>query len=500
MDVGIAMGSPSHQPSLWQTYGRSDDDGRMTSPIRLEPDIGWRDSAPESGPKLTRWKTLGRLFGKKPKSCQKFQPLPDVKRVAVTKTDNVTDPFQSTLPDTSRGRSQSDLQQKAKNRRPDFQRAATAPTKLRHENNEESPETFLSALNFRPESGRMLDVSIPGVQLERYSVMFGSVLEWKSQASSLLERRQATLDKLETVNEAVAEYERHEPGLQTQFTLPRHARPPQTSYSPSVSLFLHAHTSYSSPDLSIGPQVHLQRSNTISAAVSPARPPLAEVEFDSDDKLREEVRRIILGQERPPASSTEAPDCPLVRFSNPRVPGAFHVDVADNSLVDSLHESHHAGPVEAHHLEIIWKMDPKDGDTEGGKALSTVPAGKTSTESTRPQPRFYHNFPPLAHPPFETYKASLPPLPAISSPKPLSGSEPRIKSPPRPRTAPVIAPPQKGRKSTAPTAVSLQSAVDIHALEEAAAESAALDSIARQISISQRQRQLLVPVKGPPRA
>jgi hypothetical protein len=41
--------------------------------------------------------------------------------------------------------------------------------------------------------------------MERYSIMFGSVLQKPTNtSSSLLTRRQATLDKLKTVNEALA--------------------------------------------------------------------------------------------------------------------------------------------------------------------------------------------------------------------------------------------------------------------------------------------------------
>jgi hypothetical protein len=52
-----------------------------------------------------------------------------------------------------------------------------------------------------------LDVDIPSIHMERYSVMFGSSLQkppGSSSSSSLLARRQATLDKLKTVNEALA--------------------------------------------------------------------------------------------------------------------------------------------------------------------------------------------------------------------------------------------------------------------------------------------------------
>jgi hypothetical protein len=48
--------------------------------------------------------------------------------------------------------------------------------------------------SLRLESSPMLDVDIPRIEMERYSVMFGSLL--KPRDSSLLTRRQATLEKL----------------------------------------------------------------------------------------------------------------------------------------------------------------------------------------------------------------------------------------------------------------------------------------------------------------
>ena len=56
-----------------------------------------------------------------------------------------------------------------------------------------------------PHGGQLLDVDIPSVEMERYSVMFGNLLPKPAgMSSSLLARRQATLDKLKTVNEALA--------------------------------------------------------------------------------------------------------------------------------------------------------------------------------------------------------------------------------------------------------------------------------------------------------
>lgn len=56
-------------------------------------------------------------------------------------------------------------------------------------------------------AGRLLDVDIPDSSMERYSIMFGNVLQQKGHSdSSLLSRRQATLDRLRTIGDE-ASYE-----------------------------------------------------------------------------------------------------------------------------------------------------------------------------------------------------------------------------------------------------------------------------------------------------
>ncbi|KAF4449950.1 hypothetical protein F53441_6869 [Fusarium austroafricanum] len=70
----------------------------------------------------------------------------------------------------------------------------------------------------------LLDVEIPSIKMDRYSVMFNSVLQPPPQApaSSLLARRQATLDHLQTVKDAITE--NREEALR-----PRRATSPQPS-------------------------------------------------------------------------------------------------------------------------------------------------------------------------------------------------------------------------------------------------------------------------------
>jgi len=54
-------------------------------------------------------------------------------------------------------------------------------------------------MSTRVKERAMLDVEIPTVKLERYSVMFGSVLAME-QPQSLLERRQGSSDKVRPLN------------------------------------------------------------------------------------------------------------------------------------------------------------------------------------------------------------------------------------------------------------------------------------------------------------
>lgn len=79
-------------------------------------------------------------------------------------------------------------------------------------------------------SGPFLDIEIPSVTMERYSVMFGSVLQTQA-ASGLLARRQANLDCLMTIKDEVSR-ENGEDLLR-----PRRATSPQPRNSPTFSLF-----------------------------------------------------------------------------------------------------------------------------------------------------------------------------------------------------------------------------------------------------------------------
>lgn len=114
-----------------------------------------------------------------------------------------------------RGRARTNSERNTK-QEPDIQRANTVPGDFQFQESRDKPlpkgpKQFPSFVDIRPpeiklDGGPLLDVDIPSIEMERYSVMFDSVIKPISSASSLLARRQATLDKLKVVNEAIAEH------------------------------------------------------------------------------------------------------------------------------------------------------------------------------------------------------------------------------------------------------------------------------------------------------
>ena len=215
VEIGMALGSPSHQTNnSWQQQ-QSHFDSYSTS-LSPEQDMsldGWATHSPAIKPKSSRWKTLGGLFGgsrknSEPQAFYKVQPEPIYQATA---EGGITD-----HEDRSRGRSRTNHDKKPE-KKPDTTRSKTAPLNFNFNVNEPAgtPQITLDGDPIRDNlnrsqsysSGGMLDVDIPTTQMERYSVMFGSVLQKPTSSatpSSLLARRQATLDKLKTVNEALA--------------------------------------------------------------------------------------------------------------------------------------------------------------------------------------------------------------------------------------------------------------------------------------------------------
>lgn len=206
MGIGMALGSPNHQPltqpSDQQLYI---DDTPVSTPEEDHHTVA-NENVPTKQ-KHSRWKLLGGLFGKKsadaPAAFYQLQHTdPDYREPNHSYS---AEPQKSSRSLPTRGKTESEPRRSP--RKPHLKRAHTTQVYGDLEKESTTDESQRTPPAIRLDVGPMLDVDIPSIHMERYSIMFGSVLKQPSsdQSSSLLARRQATLDRLKTVNEAIAE-------------------------------------------------------------------------------------------------------------------------------------------------------------------------------------------------------------------------------------------------------------------------------------------------------
>lgn len=264
--IGMALGSPSHiseiQPSSWQPQSVTPP-RRTPSPPPPPPPAAPQmvpQTAPPAPPPLQRRKTtrqriFGALFGRgKQSDTAKAADLisANSSAVSLSTTGSGREAAGSAIP----SRSNTISGRKGPKHTPILVRSntdlptTTAPVEPRHWEqpppppppmppayswNDQSQSVTPSSLANAPS---LLDVEIPSIKMERYSVMFSGVLNPQQQKQqrrnsklTLLERRQATLEKLKSINDRVmAQCEEEVKQL-------RRASSPQPTQSPAFSLF-----------------------------------------------------------------------------------------------------------------------------------------------------------------------------------------------------------------------------------------------------------------------
>ncbi|KAK1988023.1 hypothetical protein LZ30DRAFT_578923 [Colletotrichum cereale] len=342
--IGMAIGSPTHPPpefmdsreflatpisstpisatrSEWQPQASS----MGTSMMRVSPEPPREASEPAPAPKQKsgRWKLFGRSKSKRLASSPVAisQPM-NLQLPAASRTDFEKSPTTTTTTTTTKTTTNqaSDLGRRNTERRP----ADSKPPMLRSQTagqmappspkDSKGPKLLSrmastrSARNVKKSdisapvhvsmavpalptktpakpSGCLLNVEIPSIKMERYSVMFGNVLgqpqgpqastsgqqgpqistSGQQQAphtsSSLLARRQATLDRLKTINDQVMKEVEDKDRARG-----RRATSPQPSRSPAFSLSLFPATP--SRSANNPPQSPRYRSNTSPAHLS----------------------------------------------------------------------------------------------------------------------------------------------------------------------------------------------------------------------------------------
>ena len=240
--IGMALGSPSHATPRtgWQP--------QLASLVSPQSDA--QDSQGESTPK-TKSRKWG-LFRSKSKAKKKAQS--ETNSPQPTLTPVMSPAGSATKPNVLRSDSVAVNSTKHK---PLVVRSNTepimamdshlppnpkrAPPQPPYRPNQTAPARYgersapASGFHLPKSRGPLLDVEIPDITMERYSVMFGQVLDKKrmsrDQSSSLLARRQATLSKLKTIND-----EQQEPPLEV-LEPPRRMSSPQAKSSPTFHLF-----------------------------------------------------------------------------------------------------------------------------------------------------------------------------------------------------------------------------------------------------------------------
>ncbi|TPX10535.1 uncharacterized protein E0L32_008585 [Thyridium curvatum] len=255
IQIGMALGSPSHPPSVASTAWQPQ------MPVV-------REAAPSSATKseqpLQRSKTRRKIFGifgsrKHAEPAKAQLESSDSESAATTPVRAVAQSPREGAPMRSNTQTQRPKHQPLMVRtntepfaKSPLREASTQPV-LRSKASEpafghshrsraamqDSLQVPAARSVSRPARSPYLDIEIPDVKMERYSVMFGSLLNQQKQqqpASSLLARRQATLDKLKNINDRIVqEEEARHPVRDT--VREKRASSPQPTKSPGFTLF-----------------------------------------------------------------------------------------------------------------------------------------------------------------------------------------------------------------------------------------------------------------------
>ncbi|KAL1962466.1 hypothetical protein VTN77DRAFT_9667 [Rasamsonia byssochlamydoides] len=229
--IGIALGSPGAVASPYSTAKSNDG-----PPPPSEVQATTNDTSGSLRRKPSKWKKFGGLFKGK-QNTQKTSNLPFY-QVQVNDQPMGTDsefPYEHAFLAQSRY----ELRQDAVRQNKDSSHMEAWPRLEDESRKEQDPDNqshaqaghnggINSSGSIPSGPGPFLQVDIPDIHMERYSVMFGSVLGNK-QPAGLLERRSKTLDKLKVATDEPHAPEAHKPQ--------RRATSPSLSKSPSFTLF-----------------------------------------------------------------------------------------------------------------------------------------------------------------------------------------------------------------------------------------------------------------------
>lgn len=321
--IGIALGSPT-TPAHWNQNTRATD--FVTNQPRITTQISYDNSTDSSDtshdmakPKMSRWRSL---FGRKASHNVQQTPFYQLQQFpsGQNHVDSYSDVGSQRPRAASRSASRAALSPTATSEKQESRKRAKAAKKAAADQAKAKPEAENSTTTTKSpilrerspvlppkdnwdspanvpkstvssdsennspctlDSGPMLDVDIPDTQMERYSVMFGSLLR-PDRPSSLFLRRQANPEKLKPLNELSMKTEDVD-SVNGLLKPHRRATSPSPAKSPTFSLSLFpppAQARDNHPPSPREPLLHrprpLQRSNTAPGALSPNRQTFAQ--------------------------------------------------------------------------------------------------------------------------------------------------------------------------------------------------------------------------------
>ncbi|KAJ2895462.1 hypothetical protein MKZ38_006574 [Zalerion maritima] len=297
--IGMALGSPSHppapaawedrwptvpdrqpRPNLFQQHQHQQPQfqlPRTQSPVMSSP--GSTNIASPQPTKKAKWKMFGMFGSKKSKyekgDSKRAKEKQQVQQQLIGSSASIGPYASGAVP----ARSKTLADRNALRHKPIVVRSNTMgqssgsgssteawnPPALPQQSTLQVPGLISSTSTLRSTGGRMLDVDIPSVHMERYSIMFSNVLvppqtsgqppipTQPGSASSLLARRHATLDRLKNISDSVeqevneSDNVAHQPLKVERKPVPapapaliqpiRRATSPQPTKSPAFSLF-----------------------------------------------------------------------------------------------------------------------------------------------------------------------------------------------------------------------------------------------------------------------
>jgi hypothetical protein len=261
--IGMALGSPAHPPWAPPPPSQPVTMHSTVSASSLEMHDSHDDA--QSKTKSRKWGFFGRSKSKRGKGPEP-SPLPvssDTPQLP-PQAQALVSPGPETPATAQSLPAEEPKRRKSLRRRPTISRLQKPPVPEVRAEKPPVPEVraepqrdlrsvpasidLISASRLHLPGGPFLDVEIPSVEMERYSVMFGNVLNPHNphhphphithnpqSSSSLLARRQATLDRVKTTRDDLQETQQLAPA--DEWPRPRRATSPQPTRTPSFNIF-----------------------------------------------------------------------------------------------------------------------------------------------------------------------------------------------------------------------------------------------------------------------